>query len=870
MIIWKNVRCEIMYLIKTKFVLLFLVAACTGFAQQTDFKSCGIDDIDQVRRNVKIRPTTEDNALSRKAALYRWWRLMLNQGYDMDAFDEVAEQLLNLPDSTLQGRESVTTGFMKLEEMMRRGKKIPEIKGTKSTKSSTVTNWPLYHGTDATQDGYSPDEGPSSGRIVWTFPKSYGCNICPVVESGKVYIPCIGDDVVACCLDEATGRVIWKGRKYGTNYYNNARVTQSAIVAGNRMLVMTWSVLDKMTGSLVSQSNLFSDAVTRMTAHPRVVKAALKYLVAIDAQTGKPVRKFYSQKSIFGQPVLFSRYVYYITDDGALHAAGLDNENENWQKSYDHVLVGTPSINEDGTVYVGSNEGCLLAVDAGNGDLKWTFKTDLLEPRAKRLFTDVLVCGDTLYVGSAGKKVYCLNAADGTLNWEFAVDDWVRSKPFFTDGSLYVTTMSGTMYAIGNRSNSPPPLRWQEKIAEHGFTANLTGSDKGILGVSQNQMLYSICPETGQIQWRHGLMDGTFINDTFYSSEEIGGQQSSPVVVDGVLYIGGTDGFVNAVDVESGTEKWRFETDGIMASSPTVAFDKVFFGEAYDTDGTYYALDRSTGKPIWTSADYGEVWINATFDDKRIYFGNREGVFFAVDPNNGKMIWQYNTAKDTPLENIEPGQAPRHGYPPGVYCNPVYRDGVVYTGSWTGYYFAFDADNGQLRWRIKTKPDEDDGGRPDSAAPVLYKNHLYVQKAGYQIAAVNIKTGLIDWEWTAPAGYLQNGTITAFDNKIFGSIIRSVTDLPYDASIIAFGDVENGGKERWRYQGGGGLTAAVATNDKLIFGSSGDVFITCLDPENGQVKWRTYTGGVMLESVPAIYSNKAFVQCKNGYIYAFE
>lgn len=849
-----------------------LIVVGTGFGQEENFKSCGIDDIDRIRKDVQVWPTTADNAVSRKAVLYRWWRLMLNQGYDMDAFDEVANHLLNFPDSTLRGQESITLGFIKLEEMIRIGKKIPEIRGTKSTKSSAVTDWPLYHGTDATQSGYSPDEGPSSGHIVWTFPKSYGCDICPVIESGRVYIPGIGDDVVACCLDEATGRIIWKGRKFGTNYYNNPRVTGSAILAGNRMLVMTWArirVLDKTTGAYVSQSNLFSDASVQETAHLEVVKATLKLLVCIDAETGKPIKKFRSEKSIFGQPVLFNRYVYYITNDGMLHAAGMDKKQKNWQKSYNHVLVGSPSVNEDATLYVGTNEGCLLAVDAGNGDLKWTFKTGDIEPRSKRLFSDVLVHDDKLYMGSASKKVYCLKAADGKINWEFKVDDWVRSKPFFMNETVYVATMSGSIYAIGDRLNSLQ-LGWQKKVAEHGFTANLTGSARDILGVSQNQMLYSVSSETGKVQWRHSLMDGIFIDAIFYSSEEIGGQQSSPVVVDGVLYIGGTDGFVNAIDVESGKQKWRFETDGIMASSPTVAFDKVFFGEAYHTNGTYYALDTETGKPVWKSADYGKVWINATFDNKHIYFGNEMGYFFAVDPNNGKTVWQYNTAKDTPLEHIKANAAPLHGYPPGVYCNPVCRDGVVYTGSWTGYYFAFAADDGKLQWRIKTKPDEIDGGRPDSAAPVLYKNHLYVQKAGRQIAAVNIKTGLIDWEWTAPAGYLQNGTITAFNNKIFGSIIRLVTHLPYDASIVAFNDVENGSKELWRYQGGGGLTAAVATNDKLIFGSSGDVFITCLDPESGKVKWRTYTGGTMLESVPAIYGKNAFVQCKNGYIYAIE
>ncbi len=858
--------------IKFMIVLLLLFVAYTGFAQNTNFKSCGIDDIDQIRKEVKAQPTTANNVITRRAALYRWWRLLWHQGYNMDAFDEVAEMLLNLPDSTINGQQSITIGFMKLEEMMSVGEKIPEIRGPKSTKSSTITNWPLYHGTDASQNGFSPDDGPSRGDIVWKFPKSYGCDISPQIDSGRVYLPGIGDDVIAYCLEEITGSVIWKGHKYGAEYYHNISWKNKAMLTGNRMLVKTGAGLklfEKATGKLLPQSKLSSEIYSQEKIYPKILKQGLNHFLCVDAQTGKTIRKFWSSEKISGQPVFFNNYVFYITYNGTLHAASLNEENKKWQKNYQKTLDGSLSVNIDGSLYLGTKEGYLLAVNADNGDLKWTFDTENTELRSQQLFSGVHVSGDRLYFGSANKMVYCLNANNGSLNWKHQVDDWVRSKPFFMDEHLYVATLSGKMYAIKDNSNSAK-LIWQTDVAEHGFTSNINGSQNGILGISQNQMLYSVSPKTGKVQWRHGLLDGMFIDNNFYSSEELGGQQSSPVVVDGVLYIGGSDGFVNAINVKTGREKWRFETNGIMASSPTVAFGKVFFGEAYNAKGTYYALDKETGKPVWKSETFGNVWVNATYDEKNIYFGNMKGYFFAVNPQNGKIIWQYNTAKDTPLEHLSPNEPHGHGFPPGVYCNPVYKNGVVYTGSWSGYYFAFEADNGTLKWRRKTKADGTDGGLPDSSAPVLFKNHLYVQKEGWKLAAINIKTGLIDWEWSAPLGYLQNGTVTAFGNKVFASVIRSVTSLPFDASIIAFSDVENGGKELWRYQGGGGLTAAVATKDKLIFGSSGDVFITCLNPENGGVKWRTYTGGMMLESVPAIYGNKAFYQCKNGYIYAIE
>jgi hypothetical protein len=46
--------------------------------------------------------------------------------------------------------------------------------------------------------------------------------------------------------------------------------------------------------------------------------------------------------------------------------------------------------------------------------------------------------------------------------------------------------------------------------------------------------------------------------------------------------------------------------------------------------------------------------------------------------------------------------------------------------------------------------------------------------------------------------------------------------------------------------------------------------MTCLDPDDGSLKWRLYTGGIMLENVPAIYGNKAIAHFKNGWLLAIE
>jgi len=45
---------------------------------------------------------------------------------------------------------------------------------------------------------------------------------------------------------------------------------------------------------------------------------------------------------------------------------------------------------------------------------------------------------------------------------------------------------------------------------------------------------------------------------------------SSPVIAGGMVYVGSLDNWLYALDAETGQEKWTFQTDGAVYSSPAV------------------------------------------------------------------------------------------------------------------------------------------------------------------------------------------------------------------------------------------------------------------------------------------------------------
>jgi outer membrane protein assembly factor BamB len=62
---------------------------------------------------------------------------------------------------------------------------------------------------------------------------------------------------------------------------------------------------------------------------------------------------------------------------------------------------------------------------------------------------------------------------------------------------------------------------------------------------------------------------------------------SSPSVSGGVIYFGGGDGYLYAVDAEAGVERWRFKARYRVYSSPAIADGTIYFGS---DDGNLYAL----------------------------------------------------------------------------------------------------------------------------------------------------------------------------------------------------------------------------------------------------------------------------------------
>jgi outer membrane protein assembly factor BamB len=119
-------------------------------------------------------------------------------------------------------------------------------------------------------------------------------------------------------------------------------------------------------------------------------------------------------------------------------------------------VLSSPAIGSDGTVYVGSYDDKLYAINGKTGDKLWEFETGHYVDSSPAIGSD-----GTVYVGSYDDKLYALSGKSGAKLWEFKTGHIVLSSPAIgSDGTVYVGSEDGKLYAIKTDSKGPAKSPW--------------------------------------------------------------------------------------------------------------------------------------------------------------------------------------------------------------------------------------------------------------------------------------------------------------------------------------------------------------------------------------------------------------------------
>ncbi len=164
------------------------------------------------------------------------------------------------------------------------------------------------------------------------------------------------------------------------------------------------------------------------------------------------------------------------------HEIGAEEGSRKWAFETEGGIVSSPAIGSNRTIYVGSNDGNLYAINP-NGSLRWKFPTKGAVHSHPAIGSD-----GTIYIGSWDHFLYAINP-DGTLKWNFLTGGAINASPALgVDGTIYIGSRDKYLYAL----NPNGLLKWKFETKGELFATPAIGADGTIYVGCWDHYIYAI------------------------------------------------------------------------------------------------------------------------------------------------------------------------------------------------------------------------------------------------------------------------------------------------------------------------------------------------------------------------------------------
>jgi polyvinyl alcohol dehydrogenase (cytochrome) len=440
----------------------------------------------------------------------------------------------------------------------------------------------------------------------------------------------------------------------------------------------------------------------------------------------------------------------------------------------DVTAFAEPSVVK-GTLFVGSANGAVQALDAKAGCLYWTFRAN--GPVRSGILVVANGSSYSLLFGDQIGWFYSLDAKTGRQLWKRQVEQHEATRltatPIEHDGVVFIPaasweetraidpnyqccTFRGSVTALRVKDGSvawktyvvDPPMKtgtnsagtqqfgpsgggvWSSPTIDvkRGVMYITTGDNYSFPDTATSDAVMALDLKTGRIEWAKQ----TFPKDVFTSACRNGGPNcppdrgpdydfgSSALMLHGpsgkdVLVAGQKSGMVFALDPDKkGEILWQTRVGQGSTNGG------VQWGMASDGQLVYAAVSDAAPEPgkIGTTAPVGNVNFDQT----------KGGGITALRIADGSKAW---FAAPTPCDPPKPGCSPAQ--PGAVTAIP----GVIFSGAMDGHVRAFAAEDGKVLWDFDTAVPyitvngvAAHGGSLDGAGPVVAGGMVYVN-SGY-------------------------------------------------------------------------------------------------------------------------------------------
>jgi len=331
--------------------------------------------------------------------------------------------------------------------------------------------------------------------------------------------------------------------------------------------------------------------------------------------------------AIHSSPAIVDGTVYFGSADGKIYAVDAASGSEKWEHQTESFVLSSPTV-IDGVVYIGSNDGRMFALDASTGNPIWSFRTPY------PVVSSAAVADGIVYFGADDFNLYALDSLTGRKLWEFQTGHQIAASPVVANGIVYVGSGDGNLYALDAKTGK---FRLHFTSAPVDATAVVRGSNvyfgnfSGYLFILNGKARnwpweYDIRPLWIQL-WAMHLAPKPPQTSGLIRAIKLGQRiESSPALVNNALYLG-VDDRLAAYDINSNNTLWSFQTGGQINSSPAAVGNTVYIGS---DDGKIYAVDAASGQELWDITTGDKVTSSPAIANGILYVGSNDGKLYAI------------------------------------------------------------------------------------------------------------------------------------------------------------------------------------------------------------------------------------------------
>ena len=340
--------------------------------------------------------------------------------------------------------------------------------------------------------------------------------------------------------------------------------------------------------------------------------------------------KFYAGSPVRSTPLIDGNTIYFGTTRGDFFAIDKKTSQIKWQINTGHPVNSSAAIRSE-KLFFTDNSQTLFSLNKITGEKLWDFRMGgkIDYPwRFDYYSSSPVLYDDKLIVGSDDGYLYNFSQPDGKLIWKFKSKGLVRSTAAVWNDLAFFGDTEGLFYAVDLKTGKE---KWVFRVKGEAMKLEDFGFDrKAILAapvIHQNKIIFGA---------RDGFLycldaDG---KQLWVADHQVSWVISTVAVKGSFVVTGTSDGrFVQAVNLNSGKELWKFRPNTLFWSSPLIVNDKVYAG---GFDGVLYCLDLETGHRISQVCTGDKIMSSPVWDDDKIYVGSDDGNLYALNghPDN--------------------------------------------------------------------------------------------------------------------------------------------------------------------------------------------------------------------------------------------